>query len=123
MSDFFKTEKELVGNKSNHPLYKTWRGMIRRCDNTKGSSYKYYSGRGITVCDKWINSFSAFIFDMGRKPTDQHQLDRIDNDKGYEPGNCRWATPSENCYNRSTSFGNKINEEKWQNAMSKIGFN
>ncbi len=120
MSEFYKTEEELRGKKAKHPLYSVWRCMKRRCDDSKHHSYKYYGGRGIKVCDKWLNSFSAFIFDMGRKPTDNHQLDRIDNNGNYEPGNCRWATPSENSYNRSTSYGWEIDQEKWKNAMSKM---
>lgn len=122
MSDFFLTETELKKKKGKHPLYKIWNGMKRRCYDRESKSYKYYGGRGITVCDKWLNSFSSFIFDVGQRPSDQHQLDRIDNDGNYERENCRWSTPSENAYNRSNSYGWEIDQEKWRKSMSQMGF-
>ncbi len=76
------------------PLYKLWCGIFSRCYNPKVKIYKYYGGRGIKVCDRWRN-FSNFHVDMGDRP-EGLQLDRIDNDKGYSPENCRWATPKEN---------------------------
>lgn len=65
--------------------------MKRRCDNPKNISYANYGGRGITVCPEWRDNFEAFLRDMGPRPAG-HSLDRIDNDKPYEPGNVRWAT-------------------------------
>lgn len=82
------------------PEYKTWCGIKNRCKHPYMKSYKYYGGRGIRMCDRWANSFEAFLADMGTKPTPQHSIDRIDNDKGYEPGNCRWATAHEQVMNR-----------------------
>lgn len=77
---------------SKHPLYRTWIEMIKRCTNENLKEYKYYGGRGITVCDRWSESFVNFLEDMGDKPTKKHSLDRIDNDKGYYKENCRWIT-------------------------------
>lgn len=74
------------------PEYRVWNGLIDRCENPNNNSYHRYGGRGITVCPRWRESFEAFYADMGPRPSPRHQLDRKDNEKGYEPGNCRWAT-------------------------------
>lgn len=74
--------------------YKIWAGILSRCYNPKVRIYKYYGGRGITVCDRW-KDFQKFYEDMGCRPNGM-QIDRIDNDKGYSPDNCRWVTPKEN---------------------------
>lgn len=80
--------------------YKSWVSMIRRCYNKKSKSHKNYGGRGITVCKRWRESYSAFLADMGRKPTTGHTLERMDNSKGYSPRNCTWATLTEQNRNR-----------------------
>ncbi len=80
--------------------YNTWCHMKNRCYNKNNKRYKHYGGRGITVCDRWLHSFMAFFEDMGSKLFSKAQIDRIDNDGNYEPGNCRWTTCTENNRNR-----------------------
>lgn len=79
-------------------LYRSWAAMIQRCTNPKRENYSYYGGRGITVCARW-RVFENFAADMGERPPGT-TLERNDNDKGYEPGNCRWATMQEQSNNR-----------------------
>lgn len=79
--------------------------MIARCYSEKHEHYKFYGGRGIKVCRRWRLSFSAFLSDMGVKPTPRHRLERVNNGKGYSPSNCVWATHRDQCNNRrSNSF-------------------
>jgi hypothetical protein len=85
------------------PEYRAWQTMRLRCLNPENKAFKNYGGRGITVCDRWKDNFLAFLRDMGRKPSSAHELDRIDNNKGYEPGNCRWVTRIVNSRNRRSN--------------------
>jgi len=87
---------------SEHPLYYTWRTMRTRCNWKKYPRWPDYGGRGIKVCERWNGKygFINFLEDMGDKPSEDHQLDRIDNDGDYTIDNCRWATRSENQMNK-----------------------
>lgn len=83
--------------------YTIWREMIRRCSDAKGQSFHRYGGRGISVCQRWME-YPNFLADMGRRPTAKHSIDRINNDGNYEPSNCRWATPKEQAANTRRSI-------------------
>lgn len=86
-------------NGKSTPEYESWSQMKKRCYNKKHEAYNRYGGRGITVCDRWKNSFENFFADMGVRP-DGMSLDRINNNKGYYPENCKWATMLEQSRNK-----------------------
>ena len=96
--NFLKIKKHGL---TKHPLYCVWHNMKTRCYNPKRKAYKYYGGRGITVCDEWLFDFEAFYtwaINNGYKKG--LQIDRENNDKNYNPENCRFITPRENVRNR-----------------------
>ena len=88
-----------------------WRHMKERCYDETYHSYHRYGGRGIRVCDRWLESFQAFIDDVGFPPFEKAQLDRIDNDGNYEPNNCRWITEAEQHNNTSRNINITYNGE------------
>ena len=91
-------------------LYSMWRSMLKRCHEERDRNFANYGARGIMVCAKWREDFAAFRDDMGPRPSGT-TLDRIDNDKGYEPGNCRWATRAEQTRNTSRNVRLTLNGE------------
>lgn len=107
--------ESIKNNKS--PEYRTWSGILSRCLNKSNPGYKRYGGRGIIVCERWMDSFSNFLLDMGRKPIGC-SIDRIDNDGNYEPSNCRWSNSKEQSNNTSANHiiefnGTKKTIQQW----------
>lgn len=87
--------------RSNTREYTIWNHIIQRCLNPKSPHFRKYGAKGITMSNRWRESFEAFFGDMGPCPSGRHSIDRIDNSRGYEPGNCRWATATEQARNTS----------------------
>lgn len=105
--------------------YKTWAGLKARCYNPKEENYRYYGGKGITVCSRWLDSFENFFEDMGKAPSNKHSIDRIDFNGNYEPSNCKWVTHKDQMNNTSfnkliTFNGQTLTQEQWG---EKIGLN
>lgn len=93
--------------------YNIWHHIKYRCLNPNSKNYKDYGGRGIKVCDRWLNSFENFLEDMGKMPTPKHTIDRFPNNDGdYEPANCRWGTKTQQNRNRRSSHWVEYNGKR-----------
>jgi len=105
------------------PTYKSWADMKSRCLNKNIPTYKHYGGRGIIICDRWM-TFENFYEDMGDRPNDL-TLERVDNNKGYSPENCRWATRKEQNRNRRNNVMIKYNgkEQCMKDWAEELGIN
>lgn len=101
------TKKETISE------FFVWTNLIKRCSDPNVKGFKNYGGRGIKVCQRWLDSFENFLADMGLRPSSKHSIDRIDNNGGYEPQNCRWSTAKEQARNtRSNVFVTLDGERK-----------
>lgn len=103
------THGATIGGKES-PEFTVWMKMRDRCGNPNSPAYRYYGGRGITICERW-QSFAAFLEDVGARPSAAHTLDRLENDRGYDPGNVRWATHTEQQRNRRDNVRLTLNGE------------
>ncbi len=97
-----KKRTDFVHNKSKSPEYAAWKSMRKRCQDANHESYHRYGGRGIMVCQRW-EKFVNFYQDIGDRPPGDYSLERINNDKGYEPGNVKWATRAEQSVNKCSN--------------------
>lgn len=102
----------LTHGKKRSAEYNVWAGIKRRCYNEKDGNYHNYGGRGITMCDRWFDSFSAFYEDVGPRPSKEHSLDRIENNGNYEPGNVRWCRKDDQMRNQRTNRWIEYNGER-----------
>jgi hypothetical protein len=123
MASKTKAEKRRTHGGAGTPEHESWTSMLSRCFNPAVESFPNYGGRGITVCQRWRNSFAAFLKDMGPRPTGT-SLDRYPNNDGnYEPGNCRWATMREQASNTRRNRFYELSGERLtiQQVATKVG--
>ena len=104
---------------SKRPEYAVWLRLVHRCVDPRAAAYPYYGGRGIRVCASWRRSFESFFAVVGPRPSSRHEIERIDNDGDYAPGNVRWATDLEQANNRRsnrwvTAHGETLTVAQWE---------
>lgn len=103
------TRRNKDGTRTYPPEWRIYNAMKTRCLNENSPRFSDYGGRGITICDRWLHGengktgVECFVEDMGPRPSPSHSLDRVENDLGYSPGNCRWATRKEQARNSRAS--------------------
>lgn len=113
-----RATKTTHGMSRRHPDYKTWTNIRARCECQTDQAYPDYGARGITLCSRWrdgeghLTGFECFIADMGPRPTRQHSIERVDNNRGYEPANCIWATKKKQARNRRSNRIVEVSGEK-----------
>lgn len=105
-----------MNNPRHKATYRSWQGIFQRCKNPNNSQYKHYGERGISICDAWASSFDSFLSDMGERPEGM-TLDRVDNNRGYSPDNCRWATITEQNNNKRNNVVIEFNGESLTRAQ------
>ena len=110
------TKPSLTHGQRNTPEYRVWGTIKKRCLNPADKDYARYGGAGIGIAECFKHDFSAFLAEIGRRPSAQHQIDRIDNRRGYEPGNIRWATQTENARNKRTTYVWNIKGERFESS-------
>ncbi len=116
------------GESQETPEYRTWKAIKDRCLRPGNTHFAHYGGRGISICPEWRESFEAFLAHVGRKPSSRHSIDRIDNDRGYEPGNVRWSLPQAQARNKSDSVylthpetGERLTLAEWKDRAEAGG--
>ncbi len=122
--------ERLVGKNKTHgmkrsPEYRAWRGMKSRCHNPSSEHYQYYGAKGVTVCEAWRSSFTAFYQHIGPKTDPTHSVERIDCTGNYEPGNVKWGTEEEQANNRRdsvrlTAFGETMTVAQWARKLGQL---